>query len=290
MRPFLLLVYEGGRLLKEKLKKKHFKIKIGIILLAAIFLLVGLKNDLVLREYEVQSPKVSGEVRLAVVADLHGCFYGEDQSELIDAVHRQKPDVVLLVGDIVDDVMAREPSYKFLEEMSKVYPCYYVSGNHEYWSREYDDIRREIIKRNVNVLEGESRIVDVRGEKIELLGVDDPEVSWEAYEDQLKALEGREKMPYFQILLSHHPERVEDFLRLKPDLVVAGHAHGGQWRIPGLVNGILAPNQGFFPKYGGGNYDLGYGNLVVSRGLARESTRIPRLFNPPELVMVKIVP
>ena len=74
------------------------------------------------------------------------------------------------------------------------------------------------------------------------------------------------------------------------DLVLAGHAHGGQWRLPGLINGVLAPNQGFFPSYAGGRYELGNTTLIVSRGLARESTRVPRLFNRPELVVVDVEP
>ena len=72
------------------------------------------------------------------------------------------------------------------------------------------------------------------------------------------------------------------------DLILCGHAHGGQWRLPGLPGGLLAPDEGLFPKYSGGRYDMGGTVLIVSRGLARESTRVPRLYNPPELVIVEI--
>ena len=93
------------------------------------------------------------------------------------------------------------------------------------------------------------------------------------------------------MLLSHRPERVEDYLAYDFDLVLSGHAHGGQWRLPGLVNGLLAPDQGFFPAYAGGLYRLDENtDLVVSRGLARESTRVPRIFNPPELVIIDVTP
>ena len=95
----------------------------------------------------------------------------------------------------------------------------------------------------------------------------------------------------FSILLTHRPERVEDYTGRGFDLVLAGHAHGGQWRLPGLINGLIAPNQGLFPRYAGGRYALdGDTTMIVSRGLARESTRIPRLFNRPELVVVDILP
>ena len=94
----------------------------------------------------------------------------------------------------------------------------------------------------------------------------------------------------FSVLLAHRPERIEDYLQYPFDLIVSGHAHGGQWRIPGILNGLLAPNQGFFPPYAGGQYDFADTTLIVSRGLARESTRIPRIFNRPELVVIDLVP
>ena len=103
---------------------------------------------------------------------------------------------------------------------------------------------------------------------------------------QLQALLDGER---FSILLSHRPERVEDYAASGFDLVAAGHAHGGQVRIPGLLNGLLAPNQGLFPKYAGGLYDLGGTELAVSRGLSINPL-LPRVFNPPEIVVVEILP
>ena len=83
---------------------------------------------------------------------------------------------------------------------------------------------------------------------------------------------------------------IDMYLQYEFDLILSGHAHGGQWRIPRILNGFLAPNQGFFPKYAGGKYDFNHTTFIVSRGLAKESTRIPRIFNPPELVIVDILP
>jgi predicted MPP superfamily phosphohydrolase len=89
--------------------------------------------------------------------------------------------------------------------------------------------------------------------------------------------------------MSHRPERMEELSVLKPDLVVAGHAHGGQWRVPFIFeNGLMAPDQGFFPMYTNGEYFFGETELIVSRGLARETTRIPRVFNRPEIVIITL--
>ncbi|MDE5792514.1 MAG: metallophosphoesterase, partial [Oscillospiraceae bacterium] len=92
----------------------------------------------------------------------------------------------------------------------------------------------------------------------------------------------------YKILLSHRPELFEDYVTANFDLVLAGHAHGGQWRIPVILNGLYAPDQGLFPKFAGGFYQKENTTMIVSRGLARESTRIPRIYNQPELVVIDL--
>ncbi|MDO4733224.1 MAG: metallophosphoesterase, partial [Bacillota bacterium] len=90
------------------------------------------------------------------------------------------------------------------------------------------------------------------------------------------------------ILLSHRPECTAFYESSGFDLELSGHAHGGQLRIPGLLNGLYAPNQGFFPKYAGGLYQLGKTSLLVSRGLCK--SRLPRVFNRPELAIIELLP
>ena len=90
------------------------------------------------------------------------------------------------------------------------------------------------------------------------------------------------------MLLSQRPERTECYRDSGFDLVVSGHAHGGQVRLPGMINGLFAPHQGAFPDYAGGLYALGSTTLVVSRGLCRNL--LPRVFNPPELVALDLLP
>ena len=95
----------------------------------------------------------------------------------------------------------------------------------------------------------------------------------------------------FNVLLAHYPEQIEYYRSFgKFDLILSGHAHGGQWRIPGILNGLYAPNQGLFPEYAGGRYDFEDSVMIVSRGLSRTKEIIPRIFNNPELVIIDIVP
>ena len=108
------------------------------------------------------------------------------------------------------------------------------------------------------------------------------------FDQQLDALKAQAQEANFTILLTHRPELFERYVARGFDLVLCGHAHGGQWRIPGVLNGLLAPNQGLFPPYAGGRYERGNTTMIVSRGLAKETTFVPRILNPPELVVVTI--
>ena len=140
------------------------------------------------------------------------------------------------------------------------------------------------------MLAGDCTLFSKDGAAIALCGVDDPDVGEQAWAAQLEKASAQRPEGVVSLLLSHRPERIETYLSYGFDVILAGHAHGGQWRLPGLINGLAAPNQGLFPRYAGGRYDLEGTVLVVSRGLARETTRLPRIFNRPELVLLDLVP
>ena len=258
-----------------------------VILLAALLILaflgVAFDNRLAIRTYQVEAP-VNAPVRLAVLADLHSCAYGEGQRDLLQAVAELEPDGVLLVGDIVDDVLPEENAFLVLEALAREYPCACVTGNHEYWTGRVDEICDKIAALGIDVLRGEQVTWILRGQEVTLYGVDD--VDSGKLEEQLAAFAPTEGE--VSILLAHRPEKIDLYAACGFTLVVSGHAHGGQWRLPGLINGLYAPHQGWFPDYAGGLYQVGDTAFVVSRGLARESTRVPRIFNPPELVLLEL--
>ena len=257
----------------------------GLLAAAVVLLLLALDNRLTVRRYRIETEKVTEPIRILVVSDLHSCAYGENQRELLAAVAAEEPDLVLLPGDIVDDVLPEANAWTVLEALAERWPCCYVTGNHEWWSGEAERICREIEALGIHVLRGEGTEITVKGQNLTVFGIDDPDSG----EDQLSRFSETAGEGY-TILLAHRPERIETYRRYPFDLIVSGHAHGGQWRLPGLINGLYAPNQGLFPAYAGGRYDFGAQVFLVSRGLARESTRVPRLFNPPELVVADIVP
>lgn len=281
--------------MRYKISAQQRKKRLITVILVVLILLLLSAFDcrFKIQRYFVTSPKISGTIRVALITDLHSCTYGKDEAPLIDAINAESPDIVLLGGDICDDGLPNDNAESLLKGISGRYPCYYVTGNHEYWSRDIDTILDLFQSYNVTILSGTHDTVEINGQSVNICGITDPDVirytdSVHGTHDQLEALKNVSKNSYYTILLAHRPELIDTYSEYDFDLVLSGHAHGGQWRIPGAVNGLYAPDQGFLPKYAGGKYDIGDLTMIVSRGLARESTRIPRIFNRPELVIIDI--
>lgn len=274
------------------MRKKHWWILPVLAILVALAL-IALDERLILRTYTVASPKLTAEVRLAVVTDFHSSDNPDDVAAMTASC---APDAVLLVGDLFDDDIANRPTERTLSlmrQLSAQYPCYYVSGNHEAWTGEMDALYQQTEEAGVTVLRMSSGVLTVRGQRIALCGIPDPyEMVFSGApdtEEQLRqALEDVDSAD-FTVLLAHRPELLAKYAQFPLDLVVSGHAHGGQVRIPGVLNGLYAPNQGWFPKLAGGAYTQDGTTLIVSRGLAVR-TRLPRIFNRPEVVLVRCVP
>ena len=273
----------------RKISKKCY-IMLAIVMVLIIVTLFGFRTDIKIATVDVQSDKLSASLKLALITDLHSCDYGENQKELLDKIYHQDPDVVLLGGDIVDDVLPQANAKEFLSAISEKYPTIYVTGNHEFWSGEVDEIKQMIKEYGVFVLEGSSITLDINEQEITIFGIDDPEVGETQFNQQFQNCVDNLQSNDFSVLLTHRPERIPTYSNYEFDLILAGHAHGGQWRIPGIVNGVFSPNQGLFPEYAGGLYEFENTSMVVSRGLARESTKVPRIFNQPEVVIINIYP
>lgn len=285
------------RIVHEKRKMNKWLRFLLVLIALAILTAWAFYNGLTLRQYAVKSDKIdSGSVRIVVISDLHSHIWGKDQQPLLDMVEAQQPDIIALTGDIVDD---REPMYGaqlFLDSVTDIAPTYYVSGNHEWWSGAYDEIKEMIEGCGITVLSNESKCLVINGVALCLYGIDDPEVF--DYTDDAALLNAGSingllqhfpdlNKDTYNILLAHRPEFIDTYLKYGFDLILSGHTHGGQVRVPLLVNGLFAPDQGWFPPYAGGRYDFGTQTLIVSRGAGVE-TKLPRIFDPPEVVVVDI--
>ena len=273
-----------------------------LIFVAAIFVIAffacGVYSPLTVTRYEVASPDIPPGcgVRAVLIADLHSYIFGKNQSELIEKIKNQQPDIIFLAGDIIDDKAHRAGALEFLDGIKNLCPAYYVPGNHEYWSGDIKNIRDIVEAYGIKIISDRYETVQINGAMLLIAGSDDPAKMH--YEDEsynnLNALRDAFKSigdePGYKILLAHRPENIDEYSGLGFDLALTGHAHGGQIRIPFLLpGGLYAPSQGLFPKYTGGLYKSGGMTQIVSRGLSVELQK-PRFFNPPEIVVIDIIP
>lgn len=275
----------------------------AIKLITIIFLLIILSawiiwanKALMITEYIVTSDRLPNEFdgfRIAQVSDLHNSEFGKGNSELLDMLKEAEPDIIVITGDLID---SRNPdidiAINFIKKALKIAPCYYVSGNHEANVPEYQKFKNEMIACGVHVLENKCVYITASKEKIQLIGVDDPLLqvnssSDDSEETMKNVLDGLTSQgEYYTVLLSHRPELFELYSKYNIDLILSGHAHGGQFRIP-FVGGVFAPSQGLFPKYDAGLFYENGTNMIISRGIGNSSFPL-RINNRPEIVIVEL--
>lgn len=262
-------------------------IKITIISLISVFLILSAVSfPLKTVMYKVFTAEVTKPVRIAQISDLHSNYYGKNMKNLLNAVDEQSPDFIVLTGDIFDDESDNENTRIFLKAAAEKYPCFYVSGNHEQRKDGWKTFRAEAKDMGITVLEGEN--AEIMG--ITVCGASSTGDGRLTFEESVRQC-AENAGSGFNVLLAHFPEQINYYRSFgKFDLILSGHAHGGQWRIPYLLNGLYAPDQGLFPKYAGGRYDFSDETFIVSRGLSRTNPQIPRIFNNPELVIIDIIP
>jgi predicted MPP superfamily phosphohydrolase len=276
------------------LKRKY---AIAIAICAGLFValvVAALYSGLVVRRYTVESDKLGqgASIRAVLITDLHSHIYGKNQKDLLSLISRQKPDLVLLAGDIADVEAPFTGAELFIEGATKIAPVYYVSGNHEVDSPSFGFIKRTIRSYGVTVLESSYVKVKAGNTPVIIAGVDDPDIEmfdqgidWES--SMYQAFSHLDEEQGYKILLAHRTELIDVYGQYGFDLVVSGHAHGGQVRIPFILNGLYSTGEGWFPKHAGGAYKYGDLTHIVSRGIAN-TILLPRIFDPPEVVVIDI--
>lgn len=236
-------------------------------------------------------PEFSG-FRIAHVSDLHNAEIGERNCRLLSALREAEPDIIAITGDILDSRRTdTELAFAFLSEAVKIAPCYFVSGNHEERIAGYDGFKLQMEALGVTVLEDECISLERDGAGINLIGLQDPSfdtpyLTGDAAGLTKAKLEGFSFEDGYTLLLSHRPELFEIYVQSGADLVLSGHAHGGQIRLP-FLGGLFAPNQGFFPEYDGGLYSSGDTSMLVSRGIGNSLFPL-RFNNRPELLLIEL--
>lgn len=254
-----------------------------------IVLWICMDDSIVVDIHTFKTDKVSGRIKLAVLSDFH-CANAD---EVLDIVEEINPDAILIPGDLVDENVSLNSVERLLNGIKR-YPSFYVSGNHEYKKgktyKSYSHMVALLEEAGIYHLENESQVVCLNGQKLWIGGVQDHTSNKTKDPDELdqmnidKVCTGFNEL--FSIFLMHRPEQYHFIEKYSVDLVVSGHAHGGQWRFPG-VNGLFAPQQGLFPKRAGGIYPMKHGVHLVSRGLAHYWF-LPRILNHREINVIII--
>lgn len=254
-------------------------------------------NSIQISEHEYTNQEVPAAFdgfTIAQISDLHNKNFGEFQDKLIDELAEIDPDIILITGDIIDrrhyDL---EIALDLVKGAAKIAPVYYVTGNHEAWSDQYEITKTWLIEKGAIFMDDRDVILK-RGEAgIKLCGVSDPDFLTTTYEQGndvskiTKQLATWKKDDSFNILLTHRPELFDLYADNNLDLVFAGHAHGGQVRIP-FIGGFVAPDQGFFPKYISGPYEKNGTTMYVSSGLGNSLIPV-RINNRPEILVVTLL-
>ena len=268
---------------------------VAVILLALIIWTAWGNTALELNTYTISSerlPEGFDGYRIAHISDLHNAEMGKNNEKLLDMLREAEPDIIAITGDIIDSRNTDiDVALQFTKDAMEIAPCYYVTGNHEARVSEYDELKEGLTEQGVIILEDECIELEQSGKTISLLGVNDPSFQTDyLFGDsetvmQSKLQEIINEDDTYTILLSHRPELFEVYTESKVDLVLSGHAHGGQFRLP-FVGGLVAPNQGLFPKYDAGLYTEENTNMIVSKGVGNSILPF-RFDNRPEVILIE---
>lgn len=249
--------------------------------------------------YTVSSDKAGEPIRIVFISDLHNSFYGgHDQSGLLDAIEAAEPDMVLFGGDMIDSRgKGTRNAITLMRLAAEKYPCAYATGNHEQRRGDRDEFYAEVEELGIPVLHGRYADFTMNGRKVRVFGI----ITAGTFDEngsQLGNCCDAIAPDSYNILLAHEPQEISDITLENAnhggrrfDLVLSGHAHGGQWRLPYILEqGLYAPDQGIFPEFTTGQRTSGGTTQIVSRGLARNLNMItiPRIFNRPELSIIDI--
>ena len=278
-------------------KKKFIFLAVAAALLVALVIWIAWGNTaLELNTYTISSSKLPQSFdgyRIAHVSDLHNAEMGKDNEKLLTILRDADPDMIAITGDLIDSRSTNvEIALNFIREAVKIAPCYYVTGNHEARVNEYGELKAGMEAAGVTVLEDVRTEISMEGETITLIGVNDPSYQTDyLFGDaqtvvDTKLTELHSDSDGYTILLSHRPELFDTYADHGIDLVLSGHAHGGQFRLP-FIGGLVAPNQGLFPEYDAGIYTEDNTNMLISRGVGNSILPF-RINNRPEVILIEL--
>lgn len=270
-------------------QKNKKKIIILFLLITIILIFIWYQNNhIVIDVFDYKSSKMSSNANkfsIVQISDLHNACFGKDNIKLISNIKCLDPDIIVITGDIIDSNHTNiSIAINFVREIARKYPVYYVTGNHEYW---LDEVQRKKLFAGIKdagavILNNEMISINTDDDSIILIGLDENSLN----DATLSTIIEKCNKNKLTVVLAHEPQYIDQYCDVDVDLVLTGHAHGGQVILP-FIGPLIAPDQGFFPKYTAGQFKRKNTTMYVSRGLGNSVIPV-RLFNYPEIVCIKI--
>lgn len=296
-----------GHLLK---RRKRIFMAAGIVLAAVIAIAVFIKveiyisyNSLEAEEYTISSDRINSEVKLALISDLHDHTFGEKNEELVQMLKEQEPDLILMAGDMINDISKdSHVAVELIEQVKDIAPVYYSLGNQEedYIGRGTSDLLNELKDAGAIVLDESYQDIQVNGNAIRLGGMYDYAFALDGNNTTKKKnmrpslyqfLTDFQDTDSYRLMMAHRPDSFifgDAAKTWEIDLVVSGHNHGGQVILP-VLGGIYGGDQGWFPKYVDGIHHFKtVKNMIITRGLGSGKEKLPRFNNKPEVVIIHL--
>ena len=257
---------------------------------------------LTVKNYNIESDKIKENVKVVLVSDLHYGTFGENNKRLVSKIKECKPDLILFDGDMINEESKNlQTVITLVKRLKETAPVYYALGNHEigYLDRKTSDLYGELKKAGAVVLEKNYEDIKVKNHTIRIGGLYEYAFAVDGQGKMSKKdmnsglrdfLMDFEDTKAFKIMMSHRPDsfifgnasKIWDV-----DLVVSGHTHGGQVRVP-FKGGLYVGDQGWFPKYDKGLFDLNKIKILITSGLGSGKQKVPRFNNPPEVVNLRL--
>lgn len=283
-------------------------LKAAAIVCIALVVLIGMEiitsyKCLTVTNYKIKSEKIKDDTRIVLISDLHNSEFGKNNRRLVKKIVKQKPDLILLDGDMLNEE-SKDPSIVtiLIRQLKKIAPVYYSLGNHEeaYLERKTSDLAAQLKAAGAHVLDKQYEDLKIKNNQIRVGGLyeyafavdGEGTMSKDDMKPKLrKFLTDFEDTDAFKIMMAHRPDsfifgQAADTWSI--DLVASGHAHGGQVVIPGK-GGLYGADQGWFPKYVNGIHHFKkVKNMVITRGLGSDKEKLPRFHNIPEIVVIDL--
>lgn len=285
------------------MKKRWLLLSCLVIISGLIGLGFNVNEKIVVHDAEFNSKQMNQPIKIVLISDLHDHVFKENNQEIIDTISEQNPDLILMLGDFINDDSQDEGVLLHLvNELSKMSTTYFALGNHEieYMNRTGSDIITKIEDSDVHVLDLEYEDIIVNGNHIRIGGMYDYAFALDGYDscnpetmkpEVYQFLTEFQDTDDFKLMLAHRPESYilgEASVTWDIDLVVSGHTHGGQFVLP-VLGGLWATEQGWFPEYVHGYYEKDNLNIYITSGLSSNKKLLPRFNNPAEIAMITLL-